>query len=113
MTSKRVLHGRLRRPSGELSALAATFKKRSRTPCLLVSRKFIGSAAKTTKDRCKLRIFVTSVGGFMKAYAILWQKFYARFSEHTFDQRNRVLASRVATHLDIRDRVSMKTGNLG
>ena len=48
----------------------------------------------------------------MKAYAILWQKLYARFSEHTFDQGNRVLVSRVATHLDIRDRVSMKTGRL-
>ena len=48
----------------------------------------------------------------LKAYAVLWQKFYARFSEHTFDQGNRVLVSRVATDLDIRDRVSMKTGRL-
>ena len=47
-----------------------------------------------------------------KAYAILWQKLYACFSEHTFDQGNRVLVSRVATHLDVRDRVSMKTGRL-
>jgi hypothetical protein len=48
----------------------------------------------------------------MKAYAILWQKLYARFSEHTLDQGDRVLVSRVATDLDIRDRVSMKTGRL-
>jgi hypothetical protein len=49
---------------------------------------------------------------FIKTYAILWQKVYARFSENTFDQGNRVLGSRVATDLDIRDRVSMKTGRL-
>ena len=48
----------------------------------------------------------------MKAYAILWQKLYARFSERTFHQGNRVLVSRVATDLDILDRVSMKTGRL-
>ena len=48
----------------------------------------------------------------LKAYAILWQKLYACFSEHTFDQGNQVLVSRVAAHLDIRDRVSMKTGRL-
>ena len=60
----------------------------------------------------KLATFMTGIRRFMKAYAILWQKLYARFSEHTFDQGNRVLVSRVATHLDIRDRVSMKTGRL-
>ena len=48
----------------------------------------------------------------LKAYAILWQKLHACFSEHPFDQANRVLVSRVAAHLDIRDRVSMKTGRL-
>jgi hypothetical protein len=48
----------------------------------------------------------------MKAYAIPWQKLFARFSEHTFDQGNRVLVSRLVTDLDIRDRVSMKTRRL-
>ena len=60
----------------------------------------------------KLTTFMTGIRSFMKAYAILRQKLYARFSEHTFDQGDRVLVSRVATHLDIRDRVSMKTGRL-
>jgi hypothetical protein len=49
---------------------------------------------------------------FIKTYAVLWQKLYARFSENTFDQGNRVLGPRVATDLEIRDRVSMKTGRL-
>jgi hypothetical protein len=56
--------------------------------------------------------FMTAIRRFMKAYAILWRKLYARFSEHTVDQGNRVPVSRVATDLDIRDRVSMKTGRL-
>jgi hypothetical protein len=60
----------------------------------------------------KSTTFMTGIRRFVKAYAILWQKLYACFSEHTFDQRNRVLVSRVAAHLDIRDRVSMKTGRL-
>src|ERR1700691_2293967 len=55
---------------------------------------------------------MTGIRSFMKAYAILWQKLYAGFSEHTFNQGGRVLVSRVATDLDIRNRVSMKTGRL-
>ena len=60
----------------------------------------------------KLTTFMTGIRSLMKAYAILWQKLYACFSEHTFDQSNRVLVSPVATDLDIRDRVSMKSGRL-
>ena len=60
----------------------------------------------------KLTTFVTVIRSFMKPHAIPWQKLYARFSEHTFDQGNRLLVSRVATDLDIRDRVSMKTCRL-
>jgi hypothetical protein len=60
----------------------------------------------------KLTTFATGIRSFIKAYTILWQKLYTRFSEHTFHQGNRVLGSRVATDLDIRDRVSMKTGRL-
>ena len=48
----------------------------------------------------------------MKAYAILWQKLHARFSEHAFNQGNRVLGSRVGTDLDVGDRVSMQTDRL-
>jgi hypothetical protein len=55
---------------------------------------------------------MSGIRGLLKTYAILWQKLYARFSEHTFDQGNRVPVSRVATHLDICDRVSMQTGRL-
>jgi hypothetical protein len=53
-----------------------------------------------------------SIRTIMKAYAILWQKLRARFSEHAFDQGNRVPGSHIATHFDVRDRVSMKTGRL-
>ena len=67
---------------------------------------------KQRQTAAKSMTLMTGIRRFMKAYAILWQKLYARFSEHTFDQGNRVLVSRVATDLDIRDRVSMKTGRL-
>ena len=56
----------------------------------------------------KLTAFMTAIRRFMKAYAIPWQKLYARFSEHAFGQGNQILVSRVATHLDIRDRVSIE-----
>jgi hypothetical protein len=56
--------------------------------------------------------FMTAIRRFMKAYAILWRTLHARFSEYAVDQANRVLVSRIAAHLDIRDRVSMKTGRL-
>jgi hypothetical protein len=55
--------------------------------------------------------FMTATRRFMKVYAILWRKLHARFSEHAFDQANRVLVSRVAT-LDILEPISMKTGRL-
>jgi hypothetical protein len=58
----------------------------------------------------KMATFVTGIRRFMKAYAILRQKLYARSSEHTLDPGNPVLVFRVATHFDIRDRVSMETG---
>jgi hypothetical protein len=60
----------------------------------------------------KLPTLMRGIRRLLKAHAILRQKLYARFSEHTFHQGNRVLVSRVAAHLDIRDRVSMKTGRL-
>jgi hypothetical protein len=60
----------------------------------------------------KSMILTTGIRAFMKACAILSQKLYSRFSERTFHRGNRALVSRVATDLDIRDRVSMKTGRL-
>jgi hypothetical protein len=59
-----------------------------------------------------LTTFMTGVWRLMKAYASLWQKLYARCSEHIFDQDNRVPDSRGATYLDIRGHVSMQTGRL-
>lgn len=60
----------------------------------------------------KLTIFMTGIRTFMKGHAILWQKLHARFSDHTFYHATRVPGSRVATLLDIRDRVSVETGRL-
>ena len=60
----------------------------------------------------KLTTFLAGIRQFMKAYATLRQKLYTRSSEHIFDQGDRVVVSRVATHLDIRDRVSMQAGRL-
>jgi hypothetical protein len=56
--------------------------------------------------------FMTAVRRFRKAYAILWRKLYAHFSEYAVDQANRVLISRVATDLDILEPISMKDGRL-
>jgi hypothetical protein len=60
----------------------------------------------------KLVTFLTGIGRLINANAILWQKLYARLSDYTFDQGNRVLGPRIAAHLDILDRISMKTGRL-
>ena len=57
--------------------------------------------------------FRTLIRRFMRACAIPRQRLYARYSEHTSDQGNRVLGCRVAAHLDVRNRVSMQTGRLG
>jgi hypothetical protein len=88
-----------------------------RTAQALLLRPIRGKSSRATSQRqrhtaAKLTALMTGIRSFMKAYAILWQKLYARFSEHTFDQSNRVLVSQVVTHLDIRDRVSMKIGRL-
>jgi hypothetical protein len=74
-----------------------------------------GKYSRTTSQRqrqtaAKLTTFMTGIRRFMKAYAILWQKLYTRFSEHTFNQGGRALVSCIVTDLDIRNRVSMKTG---
>jgi hypothetical protein len=77
---------------------------------LRIRRRHSQARPRRGQTAAKLTAFTTGVRRFIKAYAILRQKLYARFSEHAFDQGNRVPASRVATHLDIRDRVSMEPG---
>jgi hypothetical protein len=74
--------------------------------------KYSRACHRQRQPAAKLTTFTTGIRSFLKAYAILWQKLYARFSEHTFNQGSRVLVSCVATDLDIRNRVSMKTGRL-
>jgi hypothetical protein len=81
------------------------------------ARPFRGKHTLVTSQRqrhtaAKLTTFMIGILRFVKAYAILRQKLHVRSSEHTFDQGKRVLVSRVTTHLDIRDCVSMKTGRL-
>ena len=77
-----------------------------------VRGKYSRASNRQRRTAPKLTTFVTGVRRFMKAYTILWQKLRARFSEHALEQGNRVPVSRVATHLVIRDPVSMQTGRL-
>ena len=78
----------------------------------LIRGKYSRAGHKQRQTPANLATFMTDIRRFIKTYAILWQKLYARLSANTFDQGNRVLVSRVATRLDIRDRVSMQTGCL-
>jgi hypothetical protein len=75
--------------------------------------KYSRASHKQRQGAAKSTTFMTGIRAFMKACAILWQKFYVCLSEIGFRQGNRLLDFRVATHLGIRDRVSMKTGRLG
>ena len=75
-------------------------------------RKSSRTSHRRRQTAAKLTTFMTGVRRSMKAFAILWKKLHARFSELTFDHGNRVLGSRVATHLDVPDCVSMKAGHL-
>jgi hypothetical protein len=75
--------------------------------------KYSRASHKQRQAAAKSTTFMTGIRAFMKACAILWQKLYARFSGHRFNQGNRALSSRVATPLDVPDCVSMKTGRLG
>jgi hypothetical protein len=59
-----------------------------------------------------LTAFMAGTKRFTKVYAALWEKLHARFSEYGFEQANRVPGSHVATHLDVCDRVPMRTGHL-
>jgi hypothetical protein len=77
-----------------------------------VRGKYSRASNRQQRTAAKLPPLMIDIRSLLKAYAILWQKLYARFAERPFHQGNRVLVSRVATDLDIRDRVSMKTGRL-
>ena len=82
------------------------------TPRLrLIGRQHSRSGHRQQQSAENFTAFMTAIQRFMKACAILWRKLHARFSEHAFDQANRVLVSRRAT-LDILERISMKTGRL-
>jgi hypothetical protein len=93
-------------------ALAAK-SSTAQTPRLrLIGRPGSRSGYRRQQTAENFTTFMTATRRFRKAYAILWRELYARFSEYAVDQANRVLISRVATDLDIRDRVSMKDGRL-
>jgi hypothetical protein len=77
-----------------------------------VGRKYWQDSHRQHQTAAKVTALMTGIRRFMKAYATLWQKLYARFPEHAFNQGDRVLGSRVATHLDVGDRFSMQTGRL-
>jgi hypothetical protein len=75
-------------------------------------RKYSSRAScRQRQPAANLTTLMTGAWSLMKAYAIPWRKLFARFSD-TFDQGNRVRHARVATHLDIHNRVSMQTGCL-
>ena len=98
--------------SGHIRAHAAKSSTAQAPGLRPVGRK--SSRARHTRRRtaAKLATFMTRIRRLMKAYAVLRQELCARFSEHAFDHGNRVPVSSAATHLDIRDRVSMQTGRL-
>ena len=95
-------------------SLAQGAKSPTAQPLLLrpIRGKSSGASHRERRTAAKLPALLSGIRSLLKAYAILRQKLYARFSEHAFDQGNRVLVSRVATDLDSRDRVSMKAGRL-
>ena len=84
----------------------------AQTPRLrLIGRQDSRSGHRRQQTAENFTTFMTAVRRFRKAYAILWRKLYAHFSEYAVDQANQVLVSRIAT-LDILERISMKAGRL-
>jgi hypothetical protein len=77
-----------------------------------IGRQHLRTRHRQRQTAAKLMAFITGIRTIMKAPATLGHKLYACFSEYIFDQRKRVLVSCVAIDLDIRNRVSMKTGRL-
>jgi hypothetical protein len=97
------------RPTRAHAAQSSTAQTQFLRP---IRGKYSRAGHRQRQASANLATFMTNIRRFIKTYAILCQKIYTRFSENTFNQGNRVLGSRVATDLDIRDRVSMKTGRL-
>ena len=77
-----------------------------------VGRKSWRASHRRRQTAADLTTLVTGIRLSIKVCAILWQKLYARLSEHTLEQGNQVPVSRVATQLNIRNRVSTQTGRL-
>ena len=50
--------------------------------------KYSRASHRQRQTAAKSTTLMTGIRAFMKAYAILWQKLYARFSERTFHQGN-------------------------
>jgi hypothetical protein len=83
-------------------------------PALLL-RPIRGKSRRARHKQRHIAAKLPTLGGIprlAKAYANLWQKVCACSWRRTFDQGYRVLASRVATNLDIRDHVSTTPGCL-
>ena len=89
-----------------LSAYAAKSLK------LQVGRKSSRTDHRQRQTALKLTALMAGIASSMKAFAVLWQKLGTLLSEHPFDQGNRVPVSRVATPVNIRDRVSMKAARI-
>jgi hypothetical protein len=84
----------------------------AQTPRLrLIGRPASRSGHRRRQTAEKFTIFITAIRRFIKAYAILWRKLHAHFSEYAVDQVNRVLVSRIAT-VHILECISMKAGRL-
>jgi hypothetical protein len=96
------------RPTRAHAAQSSTAQTQFLRP---IRDKYSRAGHRQRQASANLATFMTDIRRFIKTYAILWQKLYARFSENAFDQANRVPVSRVAT-LDILERISMKTGRL-
>jgi hypothetical protein len=75
-----------------------------------IGRKCWRTNLRRRKPAGKLVTFMTGIRSFVKAYAFCGKNSAHPFRNHTFNQGNRALFSRVATHVDIGDRVSTKTG---
>ena len=97
------------RPTRAHAAQSSTAQTQFLRP---IRDKYSRAGHRQRQASANLATFMTDIRRFIKTYAILWQKLYARFSEHAFNQGDRVLGSRVGTDLDVGDRVSMQTDRL-
>jgi hypothetical protein len=96
-------------PSGAHAAKSPTAQALRLRP---IRGKSSRASHKQRQTATKLPTLMSGIRRLLKAYAVLWPKLHARFSEYRFDQAIRVPGSHVATHLDVCDRVPMRTGHL-